>query len=90
VVLSHIPDNRGNIVHALVIGNNDQGFVIRDVLIIYKGIPGSKQVGTPHQYQIEIAHTFLMGIVAKPVQAYPLDGMENKQANSKNKEVQSC
>ncbi len=87
VMAPHIPYYRRNVVHALMIGYNDQGPVFWYFMGIIKGVPGAQHQGDPDQYQIKDADTFFMGIVPEKVQTYPLDRMEDNQNNSKKNEI---
>ena len=64
-VLSQFLYDLRNSIHALVVGNDDQGTPFRHVLGKPEAVSGTQQVGAPHQTKVQDRHTFLMGIVPK-------------------------
>jgi len=56
-------------------------------MLVYESIPGAQDIRAPHKDEIEVADTFLMSPITKPIEADPLNRVKNEQDYSKNQEV---
>ena len=57
----------GDVVHALMVGHNDQWSVGRDIRCVYKSVAGSQEMGAPYNEPIEHGYTSFVRIVTKKV-----------------------
>ena len=85
---SQMPDNGRDVIHALVVGHNDQRACIRHDLCRFKGVTGTQQMGASHQAKVQPAHTFFMSLISKHVKAYTLNGVKDDQYQSETYEIQ--
>jgi hypothetical protein len=85
-----MPDDWRYIIHALVIRDDDKGLVFRDLMLLGESVPGTQDIGAPHQDEVEKADAFLVGAITEHVKAYPLNGMEDEQGEPKNQEIKQC
>jgi hypothetical protein len=86
MVHAHVPDNRWNIVHALVVGHNDEGSICWKLLLVSESIPGSQNIRAPHDEPIEDGDTFFVSIISNQIETQPLYGMKNDQYQTKQQE----
>tara|TARA_R110000744_G_scaffold8930_6_gene29091 strand:+ start:609 stop:848 length:240 start_codon:yes stop_codon:yes gene_type:complete len=78
-MFSHVPNNRGYIVHTLMVEHNNGRSIYWYILCIVEGITGTKHMGTAQQAEVQQGNTFSVGVIAEPIEADPLNWMEHKQ-----------
>jgi hypothetical protein len=84
---SQIPNDPNNIKHTLVIGYKNNRSILRDALTVFKGISGTQKIGTLDQEEIEVIHTFFMGLVPEKIKTNPLYRIKNNQGQSETQIV---
>lgn len=87
MVLAHVPHNRRNIVHALMVGDNDQGLICVNIIRIGKGESGTQNIQGTHQKKLKPIDADFMGLITKEIKAYPLNGMEYHKRDSKTNKI---
>jgi len=66
-----------------VVGNYYDRHIVRKARIDVDMKCGAQNIQAPKQGPIEIIHALFVRLVANPIEANPLNGMENKNRNSK-------
>ena len=86
MVFPHIANDGRDVVHALVVGDDDQGPVRWYGMGVFKPIACAQHVGAPHNEPVQHGYAPFVCIVPEHLQTEPLDGMKNDQYQTKKKE----
>lgn len=78
MVFPQKPDQPGNVIHTLVIRNEDNRMVKRKFLFIDKSRRGAQKNMTVGEEEVKVIYRDLMCLVPKETVAYPLNRMENQ------------
>ena len=86
VVLAHVPDNRWDIIHTLVVGDNNQGPIYWKLMAIGKSICSTQKIGCSHQGPIKNADSPFYALITKYSMAKPNNRMKKEQRQAKGYE----
>ena len=87
MITTHVPNNSYNVIHALMIGYNNQRNVFRYAIQILKSVSSAQYISTFYQKEVQIIDTFFMGLVTKCIKTNPLNRMKNHQTKPKTQIV---
>ena len=73
--------------HTLMVEHNNGRPISWYILWIVKGIACTKYMGTAQQTEVQQGNTFSVRVIAEPIEADPLNGMEQQQCGPKQDEV---
>ena len=63
MIPAHKPADHNNVKHTLMIGHNDQGFVLRYLIFLFKATPVANYVETTHEAEVENINGNFMSLV---------------------------
>lgn len=86
MVLAHVPNDRWNIVHTLVVRNNDQRPVRGKNVCVGKPIGSAQKIGGAHEGPVKYANGPFYAFIAKYSVAKPNDRMKKQQGQTKGHE----
>lgn len=89
VMLPKVPDYRRDVIHALVVGHEYQGFIHRKVMWVLKAVACTEKVCAAHDPQVKQAHTSFMSFVTENIKANPLYTVKDHEQYSEYNEVQN-
>ena len=85
--LSQIPNQRWNIIEALVVAHDDMWLIVAQFVCVGKADFCTEEPQTSDEGCVEQIHTPFVCLIAKGIITNPLDDMKHKQACEKSRVV---